>query len=73
MAPLTDEQAARIAALDAVLHLYRGTDQPETADALAMAEWVLDGSIAAATALEGQKHALYAQRYPTDEYPREDQ
>lgn len=59
MTDLTAEQTTRLAALDCVLHLFRGTDIPSPAEVIAMAEWVVDGSITAATALEGQKAALY--------------
>lgn len=63
---MTDEQTTRLAALDGVLNLFRGTDPPPPADVIAMAEWVVDGSIAAATALEGQKHALYREHHRED-------
>lgn len=59
MSDLTTEQTTRLAALDCVLHLFRGTDIPSPAEVIAMAEWVVDGSISTATALEGQKAALY--------------
>lgn len=44
---LTNDQAARMAALDCVLHCFRGQaaeDMPDTVDLLAMAEWVHDGT-----------------------------
>lgn len=44
---LNDDQAVRMAALDCVLHCFRGQaaeDMPDTVDLLAMAEWVLDGT-----------------------------
>jgi hypothetical protein len=66
MSDLTDEQTTRVAALDCVLHLFRGTDIPSPADIIAMAEWVVDGSITAATALEGQKAALYRAEHRGD-------
>lgn len=58
-ADLNDYQAERLAALDGVLHLFRGTDIPPPADACAMAEWVLDGSLSGPMALIGQQNELY--------------
>jgi hypothetical protein len=60
---MTDEQSARLDALGSVLALFRGVeDLPAPADLIAYAEWVVDGSISTATALEGQKAALYSER-----------
>lgn len=60
---MTDEQRARLEALRGVLPLFpRPDDPPDAADLIALAEWVSDGSISTATAIIGQRHALYAER-----------
>lgn len=47
MSDLSEDQTRRVAALDNVLHLFRGQaveDMPDTVSLLAMAEWVIDGT-----------------------------
>jgi hypothetical protein len=44
----TKEQDERLHALDCVLHLFRGGDQPDVWDLLAMADWVRSGHTAEA-------------------------
>jgi hypothetical protein len=41
---LDEHQTARIAALDCVLHIFRGSEySPNTLDMICMAEWVVSG------------------------------
>jgi hypothetical protein len=61
-----DKQTRRLAALDSVLHLFRGTDVPPPADVCAMAEWVLEGSLSGAMALIHQQSELYGREYRED-------
>ena len=57
---MANEQQARLDALKAVLGLFPNWEEaPSLVDIVAMAEWVADGSINAAAAAEGQRHALY--------------
>lgn len=57
---MTDEQRARLESLRGIQALFgKPEDPPDPADLIALAEWVTDGSISTATALIGQRHALY--------------
>lgn len=57
---MADEQRSRLEALRGVQVMYRDAEEPpDPADLIALAEWVVDGSISTATALIGQRHALY--------------
>lgn len=59
---MTDEQRARLEALRGVQSLFdKPEEPPDPADLIALAEWVVDGSISTATALIGQRHALYGE------------
>jgi hypothetical protein len=59
---MNDEARARLDALRQVLSLLPSDDdRPSPAEVIALAEWVADGSISTATAIEGQKAALYSQ------------
>lgn len=65
---MTDEQRSRIEALGAVIRLWkdgtlRDEEMPTVEDLIAYAEWVSDGSIAAATAIQGQRSALYREHH----------
>lgn len=56
-----NESMKRRRALRAVVRIFvaEGSDLPDAAELIALADWVGEGSISVATALEGQKAALY--------------
>jgi hypothetical protein len=56
-----DEIEERTVALGRVVGVYQAftVDPPCAAELIALAEWVQTGSISVATALEGQKAALF--------------
>ncbi len=57
---MTGEQSSRLDALRAVLALFPSWEAaPSTVDVVAMAGRVADGSVSAAAAAEGHRHALY--------------
>lgn len=57
---MTTDQRARLEALHAVVGLFNTwEDAPALGDVIALAEWVVDGSITAAAAVEGQRHMMY--------------
>lgn len=57
---MTGEQQARLETLHAVIGLFNSwEDAPPLGDVIALAEWVVDGSITAAAAVEGQRHMMY--------------
>lgn len=65
---MTEEQRIRLNALGAVLGLYPSWEEtPSLMDVIAMAEWVADGSISAATAAEGNRHVLYREHVREDD------
>jgi hypothetical protein len=65
---VTDEQRARLEALRNVQAMFgKPEDPPDPAELIALAEWVADGSISTATALTGQRAALYGRVVREDE------
>lgn len=57
---MTDEQRARMDSLRQIIALWPNWESaPSSLDIIAMAEWVSEGSISAATAAEGHRHGLY--------------
>jgi hypothetical protein len=59
MSDLDEYQTRRVAALDNVLHLFRGQtvkDMPDTVSLLSMAEWVIDGTAQLASRTAEAEH-----------------
>lgn len=56
---LSNDQWQRVEAIEAVLKLYTGKDEPNALDVLAYAEWVLSGDQSTVLNLAKQQAALY--------------
>lgn len=65
---MADDPRSRCEALRSVLGLFPDIDdRPNPVELIALAEWVSDGSMSVAAALEGQRAALYSKHVREEE------